>query len=140
VAVTANLPQMPTRWLTVYRVWMTLVGALAAVAGGVMIFRPRSGGDLPAGLLAIALGIVLLSISVGLGLRRRWAWHVNYWGPRHRGPALAAGEVTEAAWERQPHSPTQPHGPSARRPQMRDLTARNPSPPNSRIDWRRSTG
>lgn len=78
--MTANLPQMPTRWLTVYRVWMTLVGALAAVAGAVMIFRPRSGGDLPAGLLAIALGIVLLSISIGLGLRRRWAWHVNYWG------------------------------------------------------------
>ena len=80
MAVTANLPQIPTRWLTVYRVWMTLVGALAAVAGAVMIFRPRSGGDMPAGLLAIALGIVLLSISIGLGLRRRWAWHVNYWG------------------------------------------------------------
>jgi hypothetical protein len=48
MAVTANLPQMPTRWLTVYRVWMRLVGALAAVAGAVMIFRPRSGGDLAA--------------------------------------------------------------------------------------------
>lgn len=78
--VTASPPQMPTRWLTVYRVWMGLVGVLAAVAGAVMIFRPRSGENWPAGLLGFVLGIALLSVSIGLGLRRLWAWRLNYWG------------------------------------------------------------
>lgn len=78
--MTPAVPEMPTRWLTVYWIWMALVGVTAAPVGVVMVLGPPSGEDLLAGLLGITLGIVFLSISIGLGLRRLWAWRLNYWG------------------------------------------------------------